>query len=77
MDGGLGLESLEAWVPAPAGWCGQKPEFLDSPFQSAGPPINPGQSIPVGEVRMGRAETESWGEGRRTWEKGRVGVRWE
>lgn len=54
MEGGLGLESLEAWVPAPAGRCGQKPEFLDSPFQPAGPPINLGRSIPVGEVRRGR-----------------------
>ena len=38
MDWGLGLGNLEAWVPAPAGRCGQEPEFLNSPFQLAGPP---------------------------------------
>lgn len=69
MNWGSGLGSLEAWVPAPVGWCGQKPEFLDSPFQFAGPPINPGGSIPVGEVRVGRGETESWGGRGRTREK--------
>lgn len=38
MGWGLGLGSLDPWIPAPAWWCGQKPELLASPFQLADPP---------------------------------------